>query len=47
MSHVETDATFFFHQVTIVSCDHCGWWPLLISHSISDLVEYDLTEADA
>ena len=41
ISHVEfgthepcenRDITFFTCHVTIVSCDRCRWWPLLISH---------------
>ena len=26
------DITFFIRHVTIVSCDHCGWWPFRMSH---------------
>ena len=26
------DITFFNCHATIMSCDDCGWWPLLINH---------------
>ena len=26
------DITFYIHQVTIVSCEHCRYWPLFLSH---------------
>ena len=36
------DITFFTRHASIVSCDHCGWWPLLINHIHFKVVDMDL-----